>query len=155
MRVTQRRAPLSIVFCVLIAATAAPAAAATWYVAPGGSGAGTSGSPFASIQTGIDAAQPGDVVVVGAGTYGESLRTVRSGTSAGRITLRAAGSRGSVTVSVSGRVLTVAHEFITIEGLVFDGRYGADDVVRVNTAANNLTLRNSEGQSLVRRNAIY
>jgi hypothetical protein len=82
--------------------------------------------------------------VVGAGTYAESLRTVRPGTSAGRITLRAAGGRGSVIVSVSGRVLTVAHELITIDGLVLDGRYGADDVVRVTTAANSLTLRNCE-----------
>jgi len=128
----------------LYAAAAAPAAAATWYVAAGGTGTGTSASPFGSIQAGINAAQPGDVVVIGAGSYSESLRTVRSGSAASRITVRAAGSRGSVVVSVSGRVLTVAHEYVTVDGLVLDGRYGADDTVRVNSTANGFTLNNSE-----------
>ena len=144
MNSLQRGARVAITICLVQAALAVTASAATWYVAPGGTGTGTTASPFGSIQAGINAAQPGDVVAIAAGTYAESLRTVRSGSSSARITIRAAGPRGSVVVSVSGRVLTIAHASISVEGLVLDGQYGADDIVRVNTAADGFTLRNSE-----------
>src|SRR5881394_2696968 len=120
MKTLKRWVRFSLTACVLTAAGAASASASTWYVAPGGAGCGTSASPFGTIQQGVDAAQAGDVVSIGAGSYAESLRTVRSGSTSSRITVRAAGSRGSVVVSVSGRVLTVAHEYVTVQGLVLD-----------------------------------
>jgi len=127
------------------ALVAADARAAEWYVAPGrAAGTGSRQAPFMRIGDGIAAAQPGDVVIVRAGTYREVLQTVRGGRAGAPIVIRAEEERGSVTVTAIGRVLNIAHPYVTIEGLVFDGQYGADDLVRVSSAASNLVLRNLE-----------
>jgi hypothetical protein len=56
-----------------------------WYVVPGGAGSQTGineANAFATIQAGVNAAQPGDIVAVKAGNYGaEQVNSVRSGTS--------------------------------------------------------------------------
>lgn len=134
--------------CLVVSAvtmtTAAEAAAADWFVAPGAAGTGTSTSPLGQIQAAVNAAQPGDTIRVQAGIYRESISTVRGGTSSLPITLRAEGARGSVTVTVSGRVMRVDHPYFVAEGLVLDGQYGAADTVLVGSGANHLTLRNVE-----------
>ena len=122
----------------------APASAADWIVAPGGTGNGTPGSPFGQIQAALTAAQPGDTVTVRAGTYQESLRTVRDGAMSRRIVVKADGARGSVVVTAPGRVLTVSHAYVTVSGLVLDGQYGRSDTVDVTTGGNHLTLRDTE-----------
>jgi len=129
-----------------LACLAAPvrASAAEWFVAPGATGTGAGRTPFGHIQDAINAALPGDTITVRAGTYAESLRTVRDGRAALPIRLRASGARGSVTVNAPGRVLSVNHAYITVEGLVFDGQYGNSDTVAVATAGSHLTLRNVE-----------
>jgi hypothetical protein len=134
------------VFIVVVSLLASPetARATEWFVAPGGSGKGTSAAPFGKIQDAINVAQPGDVVTVAPGTYAESIRSVRNGTSAQRITLRARDGRGSVTVTVNGRVLNVSHAYFTVDGLILDGQYGASDLVRVETPGSGFTLRRSE-----------
>jgi hypothetical protein len=130
------------VLCLLIDA---PVASATeWFVAPGGTGTGTSSAPFGLIQSALAAAQPGDTITVGPGTYAERLTTARGGTAQSRILLRAAAGRGSVLVTAVGRVLTVNHVFITVERLVLDGQYGLDDVVRVSPGGDSFRLTNSE-----------
>jgi hypothetical protein len=66
--------------------------AATWYVATTGSDSnpGTSAAPFASVQRGVNAAGPGDTILVGDGTYGYS------GAAQGfAVTLSKAGSAGA------------------------------------------------------------
>lgn len=123
----------------------APAAnAAQWYVAPGGQGDGTSAAwAFDTIQKGLDAAQPGDIVIVATGTYNESLQTKRDGVDGNRIQL-AADTGNDVVVTSSGRVLRVDHAFFTVEGIVFDGQYGDSDAVDINDSAEGFILRRSE-----------
>jgi hypothetical protein len=123
----------------------ASAEAAEWFVSPGGAGSGTSSAPFGRIQDAVNVAQPGDTVTVRPGTYLGSVRTVRSGAPGNPIKIRSAVTeRGSVIVTVPGRVLKVDHAYITVEGLVLDGQYAAADTVQVATAANYLILRNVE-----------
>ncbi|HEX8552302.1 MAG TPA: DUF1565 domain-containing protein [Abditibacteriaceae bacterium] len=67
------------------------AKAATLYVSPMGDDAkaGTSiGAPLRTIQKAIDAAQPGDTILVRGGTYRETVAPTKSGTSNARITIQ-------------------------------------------------------------------
>lgn len=126
-----------------------PSFATEWFVQPGGGGTGTRAAPFARIQDAINRAQPGDTVSVLAGTYPESIATVRGGTADKRIVIRAVGGRGSVMITTSSTVLTIAHPYIDVEGVVVDAQYAAADAVSVRTTGNHFALRNSE----VRRTA--
>src|SRR5690349_14601067 len=90
-------------------------AAGEWFVAADSAGRGTASAPFGRIQDAINAAGPGDVISVGPGTYNESLHTIRGGTAAAPIVLRAPQGRGSVVVTARGRVLDVIHPFIVID----------------------------------------
>lgn len=121
----------------------APVYGTEWFVAPGGTGNGTAADPFGRVQDGLNAANPGDTVTVLPGTYSGAVQTVRSGTSGARITIRAQSPR-HVTLTASGRVLRVDHAYVTVDGLVIDGQYGAADTVDVNSGAHFLTLRNLE-----------
>jgi hypothetical protein len=130
--------------CAACAATAVDAGAAEWFVAAGGTGAGTSTAPFGRIQQALNVAQPGDVITVGPGTYVESLQTIRSGTASLPIRLRAQGNRGTTLVTYAGRVMRVSHAYMTVEKLVLDAQYAAADAVTVETAGNFATFRNVE-----------
>jgi hypothetical protein len=129
---------------LLVLSVAVPADATEWFVAAGGTGPGSALAPFGRIQRALNAARPGDTVTVRAGTYHESLRTVRHGAAGRAIVLRADGPRGSVVVTTPGRVLTINHAFYVVENLVLDGQYGAADAVRVGNAAHAAVLRNLE-----------
>jgi hypothetical protein len=68
-----------------------PAAlAATYYVSPSGSdaAAGTQAAPFATVQFGVGKLNPGDVLVLRAGDYHESVTVTQSGTSAAPILIQ-------------------------------------------------------------------
>ena len=60
------------------------------YVSPSGTGSGTSTSPYGSIQSAINAAVAGDVILLRAGTYKPSstIQIIKSGTRTQPITLR-------------------------------------------------------------------
>ena len=139
-----RRAAATALFVCLTSVSADLVYASDWYVAAGASGTGNALAPFGRIQDGLNAAQAGDTIHVAAGTYNESLRTVRSGTASQRIVVRASAGPGSVLVTRAGRVLTVSHAFTSVEGLVLDGQYGTSDLVRVETNGHGFILRNSE-----------
>src|SRR5688572_2350141 len=140
-----RTSPISAF--LLLCFVAAPAFGAEWHVAAGASGNGTLSAPFGRVQDALNIAQPGDVVTVGPGTYAETLSSVRSGTAQAAITLRARDARGSAIVTASGRVLTIGHAYITVDGLVFDGQFGTDDVMRIGSAGTRFILRNAEVRS--------
>ncbi len=86
----------SILFSVGVAATTfglmgGSAEAASYYVSPQGNDAnpGTAlGAPLRTIQKAINAAQPGDTILVRDGTYRETVSTPRSGTATARITIQ-------------------------------------------------------------------
>ena len=86
----------SLLFSVSMAAMAfafadCGAEAATYYVSPMGDDAkaGTSmGAPLRTMQKAIDAAQPGDTILVRVGTYRETVSSSRSGTANARITIQ-------------------------------------------------------------------
>src|SRR5687768_3620146 len=99
---------------------------------------GGPGDPHATIQSALDAAIDGDVVTVRAGTYAESLATQAPG-----VTLRAAAG-AEVIVQASGRVLDVDHARMLVEGIVFDGEYGATDAIVIDDGATGSTLRGVE-----------
>jgi len=120
------------------------AAPSEWFVAVGGSGNGSSASPFGRIQDAIAIAQPGDTVTIRSGTYVEALRTVRSGSATLPIRLRAQGARGTTLVTFAGRVLYVTHAHVQVERLVLDGQYSAADTVNITSTGSFLTLRDVE-----------
>jgi hypothetical protein len=130
---------------VCLAAAASPAhAAQEWFVAVGGTGTGTTAAPFGSIQAALQAAQPGDTITVQPGTYNELLTSVRDGHADGPITIRAAEGRGSVVVARTGQVASIRHAHLVVDGLVFDGGFGAADTVRLTSGAQFFVLRNAE-----------
>ena len=79
--------------------------------------------PLGRIQQALDAAEAGDVVsdrtryLPGIHPHCAERRA-----RAHQSTIRASGGLGSVVVSVAGRVLTVAHASLVVDGLVLDGR---------------------------------
>jgi hypothetical protein len=143
-RVVARVTVWSALVAMGVLCGSAAATAATLHVAPGGTGNGALASPFGRIQAALDAAQPGDVIEVAPGTYAESLRTVRAGAAASPIILRGAQPGTAVVRLSTATVLTVSHADIVIDGMVFDGDYGAFDTVIVASAAARWTLRGSE-----------
>jgi hypothetical protein len=136
--------PGAMTTLALVAGWVAPADAREWFVAVGGAGSGTIVAPFDRIQDAVNAAQPGDTVVVQAGTYAESLRTARDGRMGAPVTLRSAAGRGTVVVAHRGRVLTINHAYVVVEGFVLDGLYGPDDTLRISGAGDYFQLRDTE-----------
>jgi len=118
--------------------------AADLYVAPNGTGDGGGAAPLGKVQEALEKALPGDTVWVLPGTYAETLRSVRDGRPDAPVRLKATGPRGSATITTSGRVLTIGHADLIVEGLVLDGQYGLADTVAVRDAAHRLVLRDVE-----------
>jgi hypothetical protein len=115
-----------------------------WHVRAGAHGDGSAARPFGRLGQALVVAAGGDEVLVHPGTYDEPVRTVRGGTAAAPLVIRAADPARRPVVAVVGRVATVAHPHIVLDGFVLDGGYGNDDAVRVASGATGLVLRNLE-----------
>jgi regulation of enolase protein 1 (concanavalin A-like superfamily) len=128
---------------MLLSLSVSAADATEWFVAPGGTGTGTSAAPFGRIQDALMAAQPGDTVTVRAGTYRTAISTVRHGSRTSPIVVRAA-TRGTAIVTLPGNVLSLDHAHHVVDGLVLDGQYGGNEVVEVGSGADATIIRNTE-----------
>jgi hypothetical protein len=118
--------------------------AATIYVAPGANGNGSELNPFGRITDALGRAAPGDEVVLKPGVYNERVQSVRGGTPAQPLVLRAETDGTAVVTNSAGTVLRVSHSNLTVRGIVFDGQYAPFDVVIVDNAGDSLLLQNIE-----------
>jgi hypothetical protein len=91
-----------------------------------------------SLQAAVDAAQPGDVLILGANSYAGPITLGRAGTPSAPITLRGAG-RGK-TVLRGTLKLRAGAAFWRIEDLDIDAQ-GSGDGVRIEPLARDITLR--------------
>lgn len=91
----------------LLLTTASSALAATIYVSPTGTtaGTGTLASPYLSIQSAVDAAVPGDTIYLRGGTYSpaKNIAIKKNGTASAHYTLTAYGGESVV---IDGEALT-------------------------------------------------
>jgi parallel beta-helix repeat protein len=106
----------------LLLSCALMAQAATSYVATSGddAGAGTAQQPYRTIGHAVARAQPGDTVLIGQGTYVESLLLKTAGTPEQPITLQSVKRHGAI-ISGPAKLLTGDKTIndITLRGLVF------------------------------------
>ncbi|HUW83071.1 MAG TPA: right-handed parallel beta-helix repeat-containing protein [Phycisphaerae bacterium] len=115
---------LVVLLIGVLAAAGDAYAQTTWYVDDNcpGSGSGTMGDPFCTIQEGITAAVNGDTVLVLDGEYNEAIDlggkviTVRSSGGAAVTTIDATGLSASVVMCVSGEGADTVLEGFTITG---------------------------------------
>ncbi|MFA6383730.1 MAG: choice-of-anchor Q domain-containing protein, partial [Parcubacteria group bacterium] len=125
----------------------ANAAGNTYYVSPSGndSSAGTSASPFKTIQHAADIVNPGDTVIVEDGTYsgisgGTMIRATRSGTSNAYITYKARNIGRAVLDGNNNSGLTAFYipgSYINVSGFEIKGFSGAGiDVYAPSTNTN-------------------
>jgi hypothetical protein len=107
------------------AVAAAPAEASDIWVAPSGSDAapGTATRPLKTIGRALNAARPGDRVLVRSGTYPEVVEAGPRGTAGAPITLRPAAGERPV---VSGGFKLIDARWVRVEGMTFDGTGNPD-----------------------------
>ncbi|MGD9749571.1 MAG: nitrous oxide reductase family maturation protein NosD [Acidimicrobiia bacterium] len=82
--------------------------------APAG-GDGTSAAPFAGVQAALEAAGPGDTVLVAPGRYPGRIVSVRAGTPDAPIRLVGTGG-AHLFADGAGRLLTIRHDHLVVEG---------------------------------------
>jgi hypothetical protein len=108
-----------------------------YYVSSNGIGSTCSTLNPCSLLTGMNAAQPGDSVILKDGTYNISsvFRTPNNGISGMPITIKAENSRQAILKwtggPAQGPLYGVTKDWIITRGLVFDGNNAVQDTVRL------------------------
>lgn len=125
-------------------AGAAAADPRTWHVVVGGDGDGTPEAPLGRLADALLLAAAGDTILVGPGTYQERIEPPRGGTADAPLTIAARELLDRPVFTQPGRVATIAHPYLVLDGLILDGQYGLDDAVRIRSAATGLVLRRVE-----------
>lgn len=109
-----------------VSAISGPSTGTTLHVAAAAVGGdGSELRPYATLDEALAEAQPGDQVLVGPGQY-PSFVTRRAGTAGAPI--RITGEDARIVGTGDGRVVEVAHSYVTLEGLEISG---GDVLVRV------------------------
>lgn len=123
---------LSVIFAIglSLVGTISAAAAATYHVATNGSDTnpGTSTQPWRTLSKANQALQPGDTVLIHAGTYTDQIRPARSGTSDtarityqaagdGNVNLTAVGNGGSSGAEDAGAIALGGRSYVTVDGV--------------------------------------
>jgi hypothetical protein len=133
--------------------TITPAPTSSGVPTPGSISVCKSGCNYSTIQAAVNAAAPGDIIEVQAGTYSESVAIGKNGTSTAWITLRAkTGDAVWIDGSTLGNVSNINignHTYWKIIGLKMrnaaqgsaSGADGPADAVTVGAGANNITLQ--------------
>jgi len=125
----------------------------TYHVQEGESyGDGSDGWPFGTIAEGLEAARPGDTVLVRSGTYEEQIDPPRDGEFGAPIVLLGvadeSGERPLVYRAPENDNYYLVDNYrkhFVIEGFVLDGGFGGRDVVRIRGGeADSTVLRNCE-----------
>jgi hypothetical protein len=100
------------------------------HVDPAGadSGDGSAGAPLRTIQAALEKAQPGTLISLAPGVYREELTTVRDGAPGAPITIRGPetgtdrAGRYKATLYGTGRVVSINHSYVSLEGFTVDGQ---------------------------------
>ena len=100
-----------------------------------------SGGQYTSITAAVNAAQPGDTIIVGAGTYSENVVVTKSVT----ITAASPGSTVVTAADPSKDVFLVQAKNVRVEGLTFTGATGASGVHVDHSSACVVTGINAHG----------
>ena len=98
---------------------------------------GTATQPLLTIGQALQNVSPGDTVLIMSGTYNEIINPSVSGTDNQRIYLL---GRGDVTVTSSGRVLSLDERYYVFRNLTIDGQYGTSNTVRIFSDAGNTVI---------------
>lgn len=97
--------------------------------------------PGESINDKLKVLQPGDTLLVRAGTYNESLALPRDGQSGKRIVLKAYPNEKPI-IANSITLLTLSKQWWLIQGLIFDQQDAASDAIKI--SGSNSILRGCE-----------
>lgn len=77
---------------------------------------------YATVQLAVNAAQPGDTVLIAPGTYNETVTLARNGTAENKITID-----GQAVGSVTIKKMAVKYSYHVIKNITFTGTYSALD----------------------------
>ena len=92
-----------------------------WVAAGAAAGDGSQGKPFGSINQALSAAQVGDVIMVGAGSYTELVRSVRDGAAGRPIRLIGVDGASLTPPAATDRLVQFDHSYLTLEGFRLSG----------------------------------